>query len=102
MRDQFQNPEGRLGRDARRVPAADSGLYGPGKRPRESPRTEFSESLCTENARSRAFVLITPRSLLQRLSENSVILGRKAKPWKDIEFERSEDVNDTPVEVRGT
>ena len=36
---------------------------------RREPRTGFSESLCTENARSKAFLLVPPRSLLQRLSE---------------------------------
>ena len=35
--------------------------------------TEFSESHCTENARSRACLLVTQRSLVRRLSENSVL-----------------------------
>ena len=35
-------------------------------------RTEFSERDCTENARSRAFLAVPPRSLPQSLSENSV------------------------------
>lgn len=68
MRDQVENPEGRLDETTDECPPHTAGDMDRG------------------NA----------------LASHLIILGRNAKPCKDIEFHRSEDVNDTPIEVWGT